>query len=69
MLNMLNHVNVLKFYNWYETTNHYWILIEFCIGGDLLNLLLQDTKLPEVTVRTFGLDIVNALQYDDTIKQ
>ena len=32
----LDHVNVLKFYNWYETRNHLWIIFEYAAGGDLL---------------------------------
>lgn len=63
ILNMLDHPNVLKFYNWYETTNSFWIIIEYCSGGDLMNLLQQDQSLPEETVHLFGLDLVNGLQY------
>lgn len=63
ILNMLDHPNILKFYNWYETSNHYWIIIDYCSGGDLMKLLTQDHSLPEETVRLFGTDIVNGLQY------
>lgn len=59
----LDHPNVLKFYDWYETNNHYWLTLEFCTGGDLLNLLLKDNKLPEDVVHTFGLDLLAGLQY------
>ena len=31
----LSHRNILKFYNWYETRNHLWIIFEYCPGGDL----------------------------------
>lgn len=55
--------HVLKFHSWYETTNHIWVIVEFCTGGDLLTMLTQDTKLPEETVRMFGLDLVIGLQY------
>jgi serine/threonine-protein kinase ULK4 len=63
ILNMLHHPNILRFYNWYETSNHYWIIIDYCSGGDLMNFLAQDYSLPEETVRLFGTDIVNGLQY------
>ncbi|EQC33117.1 ULK/ULK protein kinase [Saprolegnia diclina VS20] len=54
---------VLKFYNWYESSNHIWIIFEFCIGGDLLKLLAQDTALPETSLQTFGHDLVHGLHY------
>ncbi|KAL0489389.1 hypothetical protein AKO1_010686 [Acrasis kona] len=63
ILNMLDHPNVLKFDSWYETNNHYWIIIEFCSGGDLMNLLTQDQALPEDTVHLFSMDLVQGLQY------
>ncbi|KDO29061.1 ULK/ULK protein kinase [Saprolegnia parasitica CBS 223.65] len=54
---------VLKFYNWYESSNHIWIIFEYCIGGDLLKLLAQDTALPETSLQTFGHDLVHGLHY------
>lgn len=33
------HPNILKFYNWYETRNHFWIILEYCSGGDLQSLM------------------------------
>lgn len=42
ILNNLNHFNILKFYNWYETRNHLWIIFEYCSGGDLMQLIEQD---------------------------
>jgi len=59
----LNNPNILKFYNWYETRNHLWIIFEYCAGGDLLQLIEQDKSLPEKTVKKFGKELVNALMY------
>ncbi len=42
IINNLNHPNVIKFFNWYETRNHFWIIFEYCSGGDLLTLVEQD---------------------------
>ena len=36
IFNNLNHPNILKFYNWYETRNHLWIIFEYCAGSDLM---------------------------------
>jgi serine/threonine-protein kinase ULK4 len=62
-LHSLDHANVLKFHAWFATTNHLWVVTEYCAGGDLRTLLSQDGRLPEVTVLSFGLDVLAALHY------
>ncbi|MEW5310458.1 MAG: hypothetical protein WDW38_002255 [Sanguina aurantia] len=62
-MHALDNKNILKFFNWYETTNHLWLILEYCVGGDLMSLLRQDCKLPESSVHDFGRDLVVALQY------
>ena len=57
------HQNVVKFYEWYETSNHLWLVVELCTGGSLEFLISQDKSLPESSVRTFGLDLVTGLHY------
>ena len=37
--------------------------MEYCTGGNLLELLAQDTILPEYCISSFGVDIANALGY------
>ncbi|XP_033625022.1 serine/threonine-protein kinase ULK4-like isoform X3 [Asterias rubens] len=59
----LDHPNVVQFYEWYETTNHLWLVVELCTGGSLGQLLIQDEHLPESSVRKFGLDLVRGLHY------
>ncbi|RZR77018.1 hypothetical protein BHM03_00001967, partial [Ensete ventricosum] len=41
MLHSLSHPNVLRFYSWYETSAHLWLVLEYCVGGDILTLLKQ----------------------------
>ena len=62
VLRAVKHPNILKFFNWYETTNHLWLILEYCVGGDLLTLLRQDNKLPEPSIHDIGRDLVSALQ-------
>ena len=45
MMHALDHPNILKFHNWYETNNHLWLILEYCTGGDLLNLLMQGGRI------------------------
>jgi len=44
VIHRLNSPNVLKFYDWYETRNNVWLILEFCTGGDLLTLIKQVRK-------------------------
>lgn len=62
-LHSLDHPNVLKFYAWYETSAHLWLVLEYCVGGDLLTLLRQDSQLPEESIHDFARDLVYALQF------
>jgi serine/threonine-protein kinase ULK4 len=59
----LKNRHILKFYNWYETRNHLWIIFEYCAGGDLLQLIEQDKILPESTIQKFGRDLAQGLYY------
>ena len=56
-LRAIKHERALKFVAWYETRNHLWIIFEYCAGGDLLQLIEQDKKLPEPTLQKFGRDL------------
>lgn len=58
----LDHENIMSFFNWYETNNHLWLILEYCTGGSLATMLKQDEKLPETSVRSFGRDLVSGLQ-------
>lgn len=63
ILHSLDHSNVLKFFSWYETSAHLWLVLEYCVGGDLMTLLRQDSQLPEDSVHDLARDLVRALQF------
>jgi serine/threonine protein kinase len=54
--------HTIKFHDWYETRNNLWLIIEYCTGGDLQSLLVQDGHLPEASVQMFGCDIFAGLK-------
>lgn len=63
MTHDIQNPNVVKFHEWYETSNHLWLVVELCTGGSLEVLINQDKNLPESSVRTFGIDLVTGLHY------
>lgn len=61
-MHKLNSAHILKFYDWYETRNNLWLILEYCTGGDLETLLKQDGYLPETSVRILGLDVLAGIK-------
>src|ERR1700682_4132211 len=59
----LQHPNIIQFVNWYETSKHIWLILEYCCGITLYKILQYDHILPEDTVLLFAYDIASALQY------
>ncbi|XP_075683199.1 serine/threonine-protein kinase ULK4 isoform X2 [Rhinoderma darwinii] len=59
----IKHKNVACFYEWYETSNHLWLVVELCTGGSLETVIGQDEHLPEDTIREFAIDIISGLHY------
>eukprot|EP01041_Mallomonas_annulata_P002963 gene2963-5817_t len=63
IIHRLESPHVLKFYDWYETRNNLWLILEYCTGADLESLIKQDGHLPETSVRSFSLDILAGLKH------
>ncbi|NXB87234.1 ULK4 kinase, partial [Vidua chalybeata] len=59
----LTHKNIMTFYEWYETSNHLWLVVELCTGGSLESVIAQDECLPEDVVREFGVELVTGLYH------
>lgn len=47
----------------YETGRHLWLVLEYCVGGDLKSLLEKDRQLPEDSIHDFAAGLVSSLQY------
>ena len=63
ILHALRHEAVLRFHAWYETSNHLWLILEYCVGGDMSTLLKQDGVLPEASVHDFCRGLADALYF------
>ncbi|KAK3572051.1 hypothetical protein QTP86_022280 [Hemibagrus guttatus] len=59
----LKHDNVVSFYEWYETSNHLWLVVELCTGGSLEAVISQDECLSDDVVREFAMDLLKGLKY------
>ncbi|XP_061852777.1 serine/threonine-protein kinase ULK4 [Colius striatus] len=59
----IRHKNVVTFHEWYETSNHLWLVVELCTGGSLESVIAQDEHLPEDVVREFGVDLITGLYH------
>lgn len=47
MLQAIDHPNVLKIYECYEDENCFYIVTEFCSGGELINYILKEDGIDE----------------------
>ncbi|XP_057625007.1 serine/threonine-protein kinase ULK4 isoform X2 [Chionomys nivalis] len=59
----IKHKNIVTFHEWYETSNHLWMVVELCTGGSLETVIAQDENLPEDVVREFGVDLIMGLHH------
>uniref|UniRef100_UPI00398E3640 serine/threonine-protein kinase ULK4 isoform X2 n=1 Tax=Pristiophorus japonicus TaxID=55135 RepID=UPI00398E3640 len=59
----IEHRNIVLFHEWYETSNHLWLVVELCTGGSLAMVIGQDEYLHEDVVREFGIDLVTGLSH------
>ncbi|XP_054898282.1 serine/threonine-protein kinase ULK4 isoform X2 [Poeciliopsis prolifica] len=59
----LNHPNIMRFYEWFETSKHLWVIVELCTGGSLESVVAHDGNLTEDIVRRFGWDLIKGLRY------
>ncbi|XP_025767580.1 serine/threonine-protein kinase ULK4 isoform X2 [Oreochromis niloticus] len=59
----LDHPNIANFYEWYETSNHLWLVVELCTGGSLESVIALDGSLSQDGVRRFGWHLVKGLKH------
>ena len=68
ILRKLHHPNIIKLEDLKRTTNHYYVIMEYCNGGTLTECLekyknLNHKPFPEVIVQHIMLQIVKAVNY------
>ncbi|OXB61228.1 hypothetical protein ASZ78_003791 [Callipepla squamata] len=60
---MIKHPNVVQLYETLETDNSYYMVMELCLGGDLLDRICDKQRLAEREVRRYTWQILSAVEY------
>ncbi|XP_071956905.1 hormonally up-regulated neu tumor-associated kinase-like [Antedon mediterranea] len=63
LLQLIRHPNIVKLYEVLETDNYYYMAMELCSGGPLLNQLGKDKRMKETEVRHYVRQITSAVGY------
>ena len=63
ILKMMDHPNIIKTYKIIENDKNYFIIMEYCQGGELFNYIVEKEKLDEDEASMFFFQLINALEY------
>lgn len=62
-LKSLSHQHICKLYQVIETDTHFFIIVEYCSGGELFDHIVEKNRLSETESRLFFRQIVSAVAY------
>ncbi|XP_072000215.1 hormonally up-regulated neu tumor-associated kinase homolog A-like [Engystomops pustulosus] len=60
---MIKHPNIVQLYETLETENSYYMVMELCPGGDLMDKICERKKLEENDVRKYTRQITSAVEH------
>ncbi|KAM3932709.1 hormonally up-regulated neu tumor-associated kinase homolog A-like [Leptodactylus fuscus] len=60
---MIKHPNIVQLYETLETENSYYMVMELCPGGDLMDKICDRKKLEEYDVRKYTRQIISAVEH------
>ena len=63
MQKLVNHRNIVKLFDSFETNSHLSFVMELCAGGDLLSYVRRRKRLDESHARFFFKQIASGLKY------
>ncbi|XP_061482240.1 uncharacterized protein LOC133384349 [Rhineura floridana] len=58
---MIKHPNIVQLYETLETENSYYMVMELCLGGDLMDRICEKKKLEEKEVKKYTRQIISAV--------
>ncbi|KAK0399201.1 hypothetical protein QR680_002936 [Steinernema hermaphroditum] len=59
----LCHQNICRLYHYIETDNKFYVIMEYCSGGELFDYIVKKTRLEESEARHFFRQLVQAIAY------
>lgn len=62
-LRNLSHQNICRLYHYIETKNKFFIVMEFCSGGEMFDYIVRKERLEESEARHFFRQLVSAIAY------
>lgn len=63
MLQLIRHPNIVKLLDIMETENSYYLVMEYCKGGDLMEYICQKQRLEEKEVKRLIRQVISAVDY------
>lgn len=63
IMKKVDHPFIAHFYDFIETPHHYYIVMEYCKNGTLLNRINSNGQLPIVEIKRIFAQIISALNY------
>lgn len=60
---LLSHPNIVKYYDFYETPTAFYLISEYCKGGELCELILKRKYLEEIEAKKYFCSLLSALEY------
>nr|XP_008120386.1 PREDICTED: hormonally up-regulated neu tumor-associated kinase homolog A-like [Anolis carolinensis] len=60
---MIKHPNIVQLYETLETDNSYYMVMELCLGGDLMDRICEKKKLEEREVKKYMRQIMSAVEH------
>ncbi|XP_018117793.2 hormonally up-regulated neu tumor-associated kinase [Xenopus laevis] len=60
---MIKHPNIVQLYETLETENSYYMVMELCLGGDLMDRICDKKKLEERDVRRYIRQLLSAVEH------
>ncbi|CAD7967130.1 unnamed protein product [Amoebophrya sp. A120] len=68
LLQQLDHENIVKFYDFFEDPDFYYIVMEFYTGGELFQRILEVKRFSECDAAFLGFQMLLALEYIHSLR-
>ena len=63
IIKQLNHQNIVKVYEIFENNEYYFIIMDYCEGGELFDYIVKKERLKEEETAYFFYQIINGIEY------